>query len=207
MIKSLRLACLLIIVASPASAWWDKGHKIVCEIAWQELDDSTRDAISNVLRDEQRTFSDSCLWADEIRRDRTWNHVKPHHYINAPSSADSIDIDRDCPPARGCVVRAIDAHVATLNKPWDQTTEVERAQALKFLGHFIGDIHQPLHAGFPNDRGGNGIRVDLFGRSTNLHKVWDGEIIDRSGEPWEQIPARARRRARLLRHAPADARA
>ena len=131
------LACSLLLVASPASAFWDKGHKIVCEIAWQEIEDRTKDAIRDLLRPERRKFNDSCIWADEIKGDPAWDKVKPHHYINAPPSADSIDLERDCPIDRGCVVRAIEAHIATLNKPGDQATKEEKAQALKFLGHFI----------------------------------------------------------------------
>ena len=184
--KTFLAAALLVVFAPvPAWAWWDTGHKVVCEIAWQELAPITKAAIKDLLGGEERSYADSCVWADEIKADRRYDWARPHHYINVQPGSVAIDLDRDCPPSPGCVVRAIDRHIASLRDPL--IPRPDRLETLKFLGHFVADVHQPLHAGHAKDRGGNDIPVHFFGRTTNLHKVWDGEILDRTGTPWNEM--------------------
>ena len=178
---------VVLMVPSPALGWWDKGHKAVCEIAWHEMTARTKVAIRGLLS-EGELFSGSCVWADEVKGDPSFDWAKPHHYVNLKPGSTDIDLARDCPAEEGCVVSAIEMHIQTLRDP--SRPNVARAQALKFLGHLIGDVHQPLHAGYGRDRGGNGIRVRFFGERTDLHKVWDGEMIDRSGEGWESMARR-----------------
>ena len=183
---SLLAAVLVLVFATvPAWAWWDTGHKVVCEIAWQELAPSTKAAIEDLLDGEERSFVDTCVWADEIKADRKYDWARPHHYINVQPGAAAIDLGRDCPPSPGCVVRAIDRHIGSLRDPL--AAKPDRLEALKFLGHFVADVHQPLHAAHEKDRGGNDIRVQFFGRTTNLHKVWDGEMLNRTGTPWNEM--------------------
>ncbi len=81
--------------------------------------------------------------------------------MNVPQGAAGIDLARDCPPERSCVIRAIAVHIDTLRHP--TASAVDKVEALKFLGHFVGDVHQPLHAGDAEDRGGNAIRVRFVG--------------------------------------------
>jgi hypothetical protein len=105
-----------------------------------------------------------------------------------PAGAAGIDLARDCPPERSCVIRAIILHIGTLRD--EKTSAADKAQALKFLGHFVGDIHQPLHAGRAEDRGGTAIKVRFLGEETSLHAVWDGGFIAGMGLDWQTLADR-----------------
>jgi hypothetical protein len=117
-----------------------------------------------------------------------------HHYVNVPAGAAGINLARDCPPERSCVIGAIAMHIGTLRD--DKTSAAGKAQALKFLGHFVGDIHQPLHAGRAEDRGGTAIKVRFLGEETSLHAVWDGGLIAGMGLDWQTLANRLH--ARIL---------
>lgn len=152
-----------------AWAWGDEGHKIVCEIAFRLAQPDTRAAIRKLIRSDTEfdTFTDSCVYPDHPRK------RAPEHFINFPRDARPLTSD-DCPGASKCVLTAIlnDSQVlaSKSEKPAD------RLIALKFLGHWVGDIHQPLHVSFEDDRGGNNIRVN--GKcSGNLHATWDNCLV------------------------------
>ena len=123
------------------------------------------------------TFAESCAWPDHPRRRAT------EHYVNLPRDADGLEED-PCPLATECVVSAIEQDLAVLSSP--SATEQERLEALKYLGHWVGDVHQPLHVSFEDDRGGNSIGVSGGLCSWNLHAVWDGCIIEQGlpGDPY-----------------------
>lgn len=176
-VTSVLLSLALLGAASEARAWGDDGHMIIGEIAWRELGPGTREAVADLLRDDDRTLAYASTWADRLRSDPTWDGVKPHHYVNAPDGATSFDLERDCPPPRGCVLRAIQEHAAALSEP--ATPRLQRLQAVKFLAHFVGDLHQPLHAAYGSDRGGNQVDVTFFGEATNLHRLWDTLLLQR----------------------------
>jgi hypothetical protein len=122
-------------------------------------------------------------------RDSTHPHTTAYHYVNIPAGARGFDMARDCgDPKRRCIVWAIDHYARILSDR--SRPHGERNEALKFVAHFVGDLHQPLHAGRPGDRGGNDMRVRFFGsagppeRPLNLHRVWDAEILHRAGHRW-----------------------
>ena len=188
------LLILLCVMSSPVFAtstepepyprWgWD-AHKMVCAIAWWDMNDSTREAITELLAVDGRydRFMESCLWADEVRgRDPQYDRWTTAHYVNLPRGATEFDIDRDCANTL-CVVEGILESRAILSA--SDTINMERLDALRFLSHFIGDIHQPMHAGYADDRGGNDTDVTLFGRSTNMHATWDYGLIEHRGKHW-----------------------
>jgi hypothetical protein len=99
------------------------------------------------------------------------------HYINIPLEAESVELARDCPGK--CIIRAIADNRRVLANP--ASSAIEKSEALRFLIHFMGDLHQPLHVADRNDRGGNQTQVRLGARGTNLHAAWDGEIIKSAG--------------------------
>lgn len=171
------LALAFLGAPSEARAWGDDGHMIVGEIAWQELGPEARQAVADLLRDDDRMLAYASTWADRLRSDPAWDWLKPQHYVNAPDGETSFDLERDCPPPRGCVIRAIREQAATLSDP--ATPRPERLQALKLLAHFVGDLHQPLHAAYGSDRGGNQVEVTFFGQPTNLHRLWDTLLLQR----------------------------
>jgi nuclease S1 len=174
-------------------AWSPQGHRLVALVATNHLTPAARQNVSSLLGTE--SLADVAVWADEYLTGN--NQTSFWHYVNLPADAKGYDRDRDCPvqPAvtkgtrgdrwRDCVVDRILYNQERLaNRSLDRA---DRAIALKFLVHLIGDLHQPLHA-LGVERGGNGIRVSVFGSSTcsydsgdtypcNLHGVWDTSLI------------------------------
>jgi hypothetical protein len=166
---------LLLALALPSSAlaWGAEGHQIVASIAASELTPAARDRVRELLgADPGFAMTVASTWADEIRPQHP--ETAPWHYVNIPVGSTSYDARRDCP--RGdCVVEQIEREQRIIS---DRTLlPAVRAEALRFLIHFIGDIHQPLHAADNRDRGGNEMRVVLNGRRTNMHAVWDVDVV------------------------------
>jgi hypothetical protein len=166
--------------------WWDLGHRIVARIADLRLTPHTRDAVRDIL--EGQSMADASVWADNIKNYR--HDADPLHYVNIPLRATTYIPSRYCPNGR-CIIAAIEEDRRLLADP--AASRAVRAEALRFLIHFMGDLHQPLHDGDNGDRGGNQRQVIFLGNPTNLHKVWDGELIDSSGMNQETYLAYLRR--------------
>jgi len=180
--------------ASSAAAWSATAHEIICEIAWRRFSPPAKRLVMKLRRaDKQagRTFASSCAWADRVRRPGG-SHPRsgPWHYINVPPGSTGVDPKRDCPSPRLCVTWAIDHFVERLADA--SLSARERAEALKFVAHFVGDVHQPLHVGRADDRGGNTIAVDFLGdfgsckpgSERNLHEIWDRHLLTRAKFRW-----------------------
>jgi hypothetical protein len=148
----------------PACAWGDDGHKVVCEIAIGQVKPSTRSAIAELIRadGEFGTFSDACTWPDHPTR------RAPEHFVNL--SRDATSLTDECGVSSPCVVTAIAKDFAILSDK--AAPQAQRAESLKFLAHWVGDVHQPLHVAFEDDRGGNDIAV-MGECSGSLHLAWD----------------------------------
>ena len=154
------------------SAWWDTGHEMVCSEAYKLLYQETKKTIDPLL-EGQETFGLSCLWADEIKQDR--RNTRAWHYINLSDDMQNT-YDARC-PENGCLIQAFYDQLEVLKNK--DALLIERQEALWFVGHFVGDIHQPMHVGYPEDLGGNRHQLKLEnGTKTNMHKVWDGQIIE-----------------------------
>jgi hypothetical protein len=109
--------------------------------------------------------------------------MDPYHYINFPKDANTYEQQRDC-KLRNCIIEAIAWYSQVLR--WPDAPRNEKRTALRFIAHLIGDIHQPLHAGFAEDRGGNSVDVRFNGRKENLHSLWDtGLVALEQGTPAE----------------------
>lgn len=166
-------------------AWGAVGHHVVARIAWALLTPAARERASVLLDGGgMDAFVTAATWADEVRSDRpeTYNW----HFVNIHVSEGRYDAARHCVPSdRGdCVVGAIARLRAELADP--KRPPALKAEALKFLIHFVGDLHQPLHTIDNRDRGGNDVRVAALrgedGRVTNLHAAWDTGLINLSPE-------------------------
>jgi hypothetical protein len=165
----------LVLLSSEAHAWGDVGHKIICEIAIRLAQPRTQDEIQKLIATDTKykTFADSCIFADHPRQ------RAEEHYINLPRDSKGLTSDK-CPEANACVLTAILRDFRLLSSRAE--TDVNRLVALKFLGHWVGDIHQPLHVSFSDDRGGNNIKVN--GQcSGNLHATWDTCLVLYAVEP------------------------
>ncbi|XMA16401.1 hypothetical protein WAI453_009192 [Rhynchosporium graminicola] len=169
---------LLVSSASFGSAWGTLGHNTVAYIATNLVSKATQAYFQTLLND---TSSDYLLhvatWADSYRYTVEGKFSSPFHYMDAidsPPSSCSVDLARDCGP-QGCIVSALSNYTTRIQ---DETlSQAERAIAAKFIVHFTGDIHQPLHV--ENlEVGGNGISVLFDNKTTNLHSAWDTAILE-----------------------------
>jgi hypothetical protein len=203
------LLCAATCAAAPSvEAWGCKGHEIVALIAEMHLSVRAHrnaiDLLMAVPADPNLPHScpelgdqlaDASTWADDVRRVR--RETGPWHFIDVPPGAPESDLWKYCPPTSGCVTSALAEELRILRDP-SQAPEA-RADALRFAIHFVGDIHQPLHAITNNDLGGNCVPVTFFGHTPlpagpdstvfipNLHEVWDIEILERFSagkSPW-----------------------
>ncbi len=185
---------LLLAIASPgAMAWGALGHRLVGDLAERHLQPSTERAVRDLLAGEpEPTLGGVANWADSLRANDPgrFRTTSRWHYVNFPQNSCRYDMARDCANGQ-CVVEAIRTQRALLADR-SQTHDVRR-DALKFLVHLVGDVHQPLHAGNHDDKGGNQYQVSLrtdiapeaYARNhysngvmgTNLHAVWDYYIL------------------------------
>ena len=162
---------MILTLPVPAGAWGFGQHRVIARIAEKYLTAETRAEVLAILG-PNITLSDVSVWADLVKEFRP--HTRPWHYINYPLELDEPDFDvMDTP--RGNVLAAIETRIAILGN--SQSNRESREEALKFLVHLVGDIHQPLHCGIGEDRGGNTIRVTWRGELSNLHAVWDSGLF------------------------------
>jgi nuclease S1 len=166
-----------ILFAQPVLAWGEFGHRLVGELAERQLSPAARAEVAALLADEpEPTLAGVSAWADRVREARLedYEHTRSWHYVNFPSLDCEYVPARDCPDGN-CVIGAITSQERLLGDR-SQPGRLRR-EALKFLVHFVGDVHQPLHAGLASDRGGTRFQVNVDGQGTNLHGVWDAVIL------------------------------
>ena len=168
------VAGLCVLWGMNALAWGPLGHHVVATLAQQQLQPGAALEIQKLLGLEPgATLASISTWADETRDKAT----APWHYVNLPRASCAYDEARDC-PGGDCVVRAIGDQLAVLKST---APAARRLEALKYLVHLVADIHQPLHAGFADDRGGNRYQVNVKGKGSNLHALWDSELVAHAG--------------------------
>jgi nuclease S1 len=195
---------LLTYAAPPAGAWGCKGHQTVALIAEKHLTPEAKQFLQKLLNDNpidrklkrwcgnatSDLLVDASTWPDDVRNERKNG---PWHYIDIPRGKHQGDLGEYC-GSEGCVTRAIEEQRAILK---DKSADpLKRAEAIRYLVHFVGDMHQPLHAINNADNGGNCVAVKYFRRdplpnpmhperedySPNLHQIWDTEIAERDME-------------------------
>jgi hypothetical protein len=183
----LRLAVFIACIALPLSAarpaaWGPSGHRAVALLAQQRLNDTTRVAVEELL--EGATMEEVALWADDVR-DSTHPHTYNWHFVNIPITSSGYNPTVHCKarPKGDCVVKALARLEAALGDAGSTT----RAETLRFVIHFVGDIHQPLHAGDDHDLGGTQRPIARIGGSTQLHSAWDGGVIRASNQSIAQL--------------------
>jgi len=195
---------LLTSSAPPAQAWGCKGHQTVAWIAEKHLTAEARQLVEKLLGENSidpqlkrwcgnattDLLVDASTWPDDVRNERKNG---PWHYIDIPRGKHKGDLDGYCGP-EGCVTSVIEQQRAILK---DKSADpVKRAEAIRYLVHFVGDMHQPLHAITNADNGGNCVPVKYFRHqpllnalrperedySPNLHQIWDTEMVERDME-------------------------
>jgi hypothetical protein len=208
--------CLLLLT-SDALSWGPGGHMIVAKIAYARLNPKAKAEVNKLIKiDIEPTaitaksldFVNAAHWPDDLRPDEAFANTLPLHFIDEPFSADGAPLPTDLPEAQN-VITALTKYVNILKTSTDDN---ERAEALRFIIHFVGDIHQPLHCSTrvtgglkEGDRGGNLFKIKLKGANgkftlEKLHSYWDGGIGDfpKAGPnfappPLSQIPPAAKR--------------
>lgn len=174
---------LVCLANNPAWAWGREGHQIIAGLAYAQLTPAAREQVDRLLALEPgETLESISTWADEHRSPATafW------HYVNFPRDSCHYEAERDCPDGR-CVVVAIEKQTNILKS---KISDEKRLQALKYLVHLVGDVHQPLHAGYRDDKGGNTYQLQAFMRGSNLHALWDTLIIAEMNEAPEIVVQR-----------------
>ena len=185
-----RLAAALfatLAIAPAAQAWGPLGHSVVAELAQRHLSPAAKEEVEHLLAlDHTQSLADIASWPDEIRDDPKqqdlWKQTRPLHYIDFRSADCIYTPPRDCKGGQ-CVVEAIPHYIEVLGDR--SQPDAVRLQALKFVVHFIGDVHQPLHAGYKDDLGGNKYQVQFLGQGMNLHRVWDSGLLSTRNLSWQ----------------------
>jgi hypothetical protein len=181
-LTAMMVCAIGVLAATPAAmAWGPKGHRVVARLAEAQLTPPARATAQRLLAARGvRHLADVANWADGLRETDSalFAQTRGMHYVNFDSPDCVYRPVRDC---RGgaCVVAAIGHYSAILS---DRRSSVgARAEALAFVVHFVGDVHQPLHADYRHDLGGNRFQVQWRGRGTNLHRLWDSGLLDATG--------------------------
>jgi hypothetical protein len=184
------IALFALLPSITSFAWGGDGHRIVGRVAEERLTPTVRAQVQVLL--DGAHLADVSTWADDVRRERP--ATSRWHYVDIPYDATSYDPARDCQATDhgDCVI----AEIARAEQVLGDTSQskADRAEALKFLVHFVGDMHQPLHcierkdpATGNGDAGGNAVHVAFFGQPANLHAVWDSGIVTHGGVTLEQV--------------------
>ncbi|GAB2301146.1 hypothetical protein Dimus_035179 [Dionaea muscipula] len=178
-------AMLLLQLIPAILGWGQYGHYATCKIAEAFLSKNAMAAVKKLLpKSASGKLAEFCSWPDQMLFRYRWSG--PLHYIDTPDFKCQYNYNRDCHDSTGtkgrCVTGAIYNYTQQLvsgySKQPSSKANYNLTEALIFLSHFVGDVHQPLHVGFTTDRGGNTIRVKWFRQQSNLHHVWDTNIIE-----------------------------
>ncbi len=160
----------MVLIGSQAFAWGQLGHYLIGYMAERQLKKSVRKKVEKVLH--PMSIARSGTWMDEIKSDRSYDYANTWHYLNSETGEYTPDTQEKGGDAYEAILR-IKAELKS-GKP----TPEKEAELLKMLIHLVEDIHQPLHVGTGDDRGGNDVKLEFFGRQTNLHSIWDTELIE-----------------------------
>lgn len=174
LLKQFILWSVCIYIPVESIAWGQTGHRVVGQIAESYLTKRAKKQVTAILGTESIAMASN--WSDFIKSDTTKKYLDPWHYVNLTSGLSYDSVKRFLETSTGFnIYNRINFLIAELKRN-DLTLEQKQFN-LRFLIHLIGDLHQPLHAGRPDDRGGNNIKVKWFNTNTNLHRVWDEDLI------------------------------
>jgi hypothetical protein len=181
--KSILIVALLIGAACLIS-WGVTGHRTVGKIAENHLTVKAKGAVNELLGTV--SLADVSTWADEVRSQPEYRHTGSWHFLNLPLGLSFPDFEKR---VEGMTVENV--YSALLNEEHilggKTTTREQKTEALKFIVHFVGDLHQPMHISRAEDKGGNTIQLNYEGQGTNLHSLWDTKLLEHEGLTYEQL--------------------
>jgi nuclease S1 len=174
-VRNLYYFCLVFSITTNLHAFGQTGHRITGAIADKHISNETRLALSEIIGNE--TLAEASTYADEMKSnpDEFWQkRANSYHYVTVPEGKIYQDVGS---PKRGDAFEAIKNYSNLVRDPL--ASKQDKAMAIKFIVHLIGDLHQPLHVGNGTDRGGNDLKLKFFGNDSNLHRIWDSGMINR----------------------------
>lgn len=160
--------------------WSATGHRVVGKIAAKHLKSSTKKHIKKLLNNQSLDFVST--YADDIKSDKRYNEFYTWHYINMPLDSNYEESEKS---KNGDLVSGINYCIKIIKD--EHSSMEDKSFYLKLLIHFMGDLHQPMHIGLVEDKGGNDFKLQWFNKDTNLHSVWDRELIDSYGMSYSEL--------------------
>ncbi|MEK6477826.1 S1/P1 nuclease [Catalinimonas sp. 4WD22] len=179
---------LFVSLYSPAFGWGQIGHRVIGQIAEWHLNKRAAKKINQILGPNSLAMVST--WMDEIRSDDAYDHTYTWHWVTIP---DGQQYDKSMQEASGDAYAVVQQIIAGLKS--DTISRQQEEEYLKMLVHLVGDLHQPLHVGTGEDRGGNDVRVEWMGESSNLHRVWDSDMINGKQLSYTELAQHLNRRA------------
>ena len=171
---------LLLPLLAFGNFWGKTGHRVTGHIAENHLKRKTKKALKDLLDGHSLAFVST--YADEIKADRAYSKYSPWHYVNYPLGVRYEDSEKS---EYGDLIVAIEECKRVVKN--ESNSREDRVFHLKMLVHLIGDLHQPMHASRAEDKGGNDIQVQWFGEGSNLHRVWDKNLIESYGMTYTEL--------------------
>lgn len=163
------LLLVSVMLHDPCLAWGRKGHELIMELAFSRLKPQEQQKILQYL--DGMTIQSASTWMDEIRNDKRYKYLETAHYVNIPNPNGIAKIaDND-------IQRELTKTLLDVKRINSLPDSVVKLDLLKLI-HLVGDIHQPLHTGYEIDRGGNDVALSFNGKKTNLHRLWDSQLIE-----------------------------
>ena len=169
--KNIILTTIAIAISISTFGWGQTGHRAIGKIAENHLTDKAKKALKEIMGHE--SLAEASTWMDEIRSDKKYNFAKTWHYVTIPEGKDYQSAEHE---EKGDIYEAIVRMKGILKN--GESTKIQRVEAVRMLAHLVGDMHQPLHVGNGEDRGGNNVKIKWFFDDSNLHRIWDSGIID-----------------------------
>ncbi|MCH7397972.1 S1/P1 nuclease [Belliella sp. DSM 107340] len=202
-IKSIALALVLVLgMQTQSFAWGAIGHYVIGKLAEWQMDAATVEKVEAVLK--QESISGVGVWMDNIRSDQKYNYTNTWHWVTTVDGEYDPTIQEEAGDAYEAFLRLKESL-----KSGKLTPEEERDQ-LRMLIHIVGDLHQPFHVGKPGDRGGNDVKVSFFNKETNIHAIWDSDLIEGKKMSYSEIATELQKRInpslveKYTKNSPAD---
>ncbi|MEM9391146.1 MAG: S1/P1 nuclease [Bacteroidota bacterium] len=165
------LSIFLLFISFQVFSWGPTGHRVVGKVAEQYLSKKAKKRLAILLGNQ--SLAEVSNWMDDIKSDNAYRHMYDWHWVTIPTGKTYEETEKN---PNGDLIATINRVVTELKAgTLDEKKEVEY---IKILVHLVGDIHQPLHVGTGEDKGGNDVKVDWFSEKSNLHRVWDGDMIN-----------------------------
>ena len=181
------VAAAAVLIPAPALAWGKTGHRVIAAIADTQLSGLARAHVAQILGPGE-SLDEAATWPDEMRSapDPFWQKTAtPWHYVTVNGMI------YDHAPPEGDALDALNHFRTVLQDP--NASLADKQLALRFIVHLVGDLHQPLHVGKCCDKGGNDVKVTFFGKPTNLHALWDSQLVDDEQLSFTEMAAKLER--------------